>query len=252
MKSIEFISSLDERITNLINVLKTRSNINVNFIINEFHFTPSYIYEKDSYLFTITLPTNITLDMKESIFMQLVNINAKNIRLETKNLLICPLNINYVEDYFELCSDASVMIPSGDKIIKTLDEAIQDIILERDYGNSNCLILKSENKLIGALVFYLRLNTFMEIGYDISSKYQGHGYGTEAIKAIIDYAFNVLDIDYIIARTFIDNPKSEHILKKLGFVYIETIKNDYLHQEYLTLYDTKNFSLLNPRRKKTA
>jgi len=43
------------------------------------------------------------------------------------------------------------------------------------------------------------------------------GYGTEAENLAIEYAFNVLGMDRILADSIVKNLRSQHILKKLGF-----------------------------------
>ena len=48
---------------------------------------------------------------------------------------------------------------------------------------------------------------------------KGKGYGTQAEKLAIDYAFNVLGAESIFAESLIKNTRSQHILEKLGFQY---------------------------------
>ncbi|MEM9686659.1 MAG: GNAT family N-acetyltransferase, partial [Bacteroidota bacterium] len=44
----------------------------------------------------------------------------------------------------------------------------------------------------------------------------GKGYATEGAKRCLEYAFNDLNIDKIVAICTKDNLKSEHIMKKIG------------------------------------
>ena len=59
------------------------------------------------------------------------------------------------------------------------------------------------------------------IGYDISSAFWGNGYATEALRAIIHYAFSgqlpCTDLNRIQADTVPGNLASEAVLLKLGF-----------------------------------
>ncbi len=50
---------------------------------------------------------------------------------------------------------------------------------------------------------------------------KGKGYGTEAEKIILKYAFEKLDLNRIYADTTARNVRSKHILKKLGFEHIK-------------------------------
>lgn len=49
---------------------------------------------------------------------------------------------------------------------------------------------------------------------------KGKGYGTEAEQLIINYAFNDLNLNKILADTTLRNVRSKHILRKLGFKHI--------------------------------
>ena len=46
------------------------------------------------------------------------------------------------------------------------------------------------------------------------------GYGTEAEKLAIRYAFDKLGMEHIFAESIIKNTRSQHIIEKLGFEYI--------------------------------
>jgi RimJ/RimL family protein N-acetyltransferase len=46
---------------------------------------------------------------------------------------------------------------------------------------------------------------------------KGRGFGTEAIKLLIDYAFDTLALETIFADTVHRNTRSQYVLKKVGF-----------------------------------
>lgn len=48
---------------------------------------------------------------------------------------------------------------------------------------------------------------------------KGYGYGTQAERLIIDYAFNKLGLLTLYADAVLRNKRSQRILEKLGFVY---------------------------------
>lgn len=56
-----------------------------------------------------------------------------------------------------------------------------------------------------------------EIGYWLGTRYWGQGYATEAVRALIDYAFTALDHRALQAGTRVNNPASRRILEKCGF-----------------------------------
>ena len=62
------------------------------------------------------------------------------------------------------------------------------------------------------------------VGWIIDPKFQGHGYGTEAAKAMIDFMFLECEIEQIITGAAICNPASWKIMEKLGFERQEKTK----------------------------
>jgi ribosomal-protein-alanine N-acetyltransferase len=58
-------------------------------------------------------------------------------------------------------------------------------------------------------------NGATEIGYGIDPAYQGKGYMSEAIQALIDWAFTH-PFCSVITATDVENPASARLLEKLG------------------------------------
>ncbi len=56
-----------------------------------------------------------------------------------------------------------------------------------------------------------------EIGYWLGAPYWGHGYATEAVRAVIDHAFGDLGHDTLQAGARVSNPASRRVLEKCGF-----------------------------------
>jgi RimJ/RimL family protein N-acetyltransferase len=56
-----------------------------------------------------------------------------------------------------------------------------------------------------------------EIGYWLGVPYWGHGYATEAVRAVIDHAFGDIDHAALQAGARVSNPASRRLLEKCGF-----------------------------------
>lgn len=56
-----------------------------------------------------------------------------------------------------------------------------------------------------------------ELGYWLGVNYWGKGYATEALHAVIDYAFTDLEHQALQAGSRVTNPASRHVLEKCGF-----------------------------------
>lgn len=55
-----------------------------------------------------------------------------------------------------------------------------------------------------------------EIGYELAPDEWGHGYATEAARAIVRFGFEALKLHRIAAETVADNVASAHVLRKAG------------------------------------
>lgn len=55
-----------------------------------------------------------------------------------------------------------------------------------------------------------------DIGYEIAEEHWGHGYATEAARALLDFGFNKLKLHRISASLVADNTPSARVLERLG------------------------------------
>lgn len=86
--------------------------------------------------------------------------------------------------------------------------------------------LKNSNKVIGEIVLYdFMLKKQADIGYRLNKKYWNQGYGTEAARAIIQFAFDSLNLERLQIRCFKNNYPSVRIAEKLGFTQEGLIRN---------------------------
>jgi RimJ/RimL family protein N-acetyltransferase len=84
------------------------------------------------------------------------------------------------------------------------------------------VIALADGTLIGACGLELRdgpgtAGLMPELGYWLGVTYWGHGFATEAARALIDYAFEDLELDALQAGTRVTNPASRRVLEKCGF-----------------------------------
>lgn len=92
---------------------------------------------------------------------------------------------------------------------------------EKHYGLWK-IIFKEREKLMGYTglwFFFAELQP--QLIYAILEKYTGLGFATEAAKAIIEYSFQKLDFNYLIAATDEPHLASQHVAKRLGMRFVE-------------------------------
>ncbi len=61
----------------------------------------------------------------------------------------------------------------------------------------------------------------VEIGYSVLPRFQGQGYATEMVRALIDWAFAQPGVQRIVAETTEENTASVRMLHRLGFTRTE-------------------------------
>jgi [ribosomal protein S5]-alanine N-acetyltransferase len=93
-------------------------------------------------------------------------------------------------------------------------------MLQADSSQLGCgvwlMIRTDDSTLIGDLGFGGKSEgQELELGYEVLKAYRNQGYATEAVQALIDFAFTQLEAKKIIAHTPEDNVASIQIMEKL-------------------------------------
>ena len=84
----------------------------------------------------------------------------------------------------------------------------------------NYAITHDGDDLMGVTGLFYRGNTSeIELGYWLGKLYWGHGYITEACRALIEEGRRTLNLSHVHAGVFSDNPASLRVLEKLGFEF---------------------------------
>ena len=81
------------------------------------------------------------------------------------------------------------------------------------------IALSESDQLIGdcGIHFLTREPQLIEIGFTLSPAYQRRGYGTEAIRRLVDFLFGQTDTRRIIATTDAENEPARRLLLRVGF-----------------------------------
>ena len=76
-----------------------------------------------------------------------------------------------------------------------------------------------------------------ELVYMLSPTAQGKGYMTEAVSALLDFAFGKLELNRVQADCFLRNPASARVMQKCGMLYEGLMRGLYLGKKgYEDLY----------------
>ncbi|MGT2846286.1 GNAT family N-acetyltransferase [Streptococcus massiliensis] len=155
----------------------------------------------------------------ENIYLKL----AQHRVLETDRLLLRPVTLDDAEDMFEYASDLDTVryvtfLPH--QSVEDSRNQIAQFFLNYPLGSYG-IEVKSDRKFIGTFGFVdLKQDVAKaEIGYCLNKDYWNQGYATEMLKAMVQLAFDKLDLNCLIARHDIENPASGRVLEKAGFIF---------------------------------
>ncbi len=90
------------------------------------------------------------------------------------------------------------------------------------------IVLKETNTVMGTICYWnLDFDaTQAEMGYELHPKFQGKGIMREAALKVLEYGWNEMQLETIIAFTKLDNLKSISLLEKFNFQHITNTKNE--------------------------
>jgi RimJ/RimL family protein N-acetyltransferase len=92
--------------------------------------------------------------------------------------------------------------------------------------------LAVERAIDGAFIGWCALSRWnpvyrsASLGYCFDSAAWGHGYATEAARALLQWAFDTLDLNRVQAETDTRNGASARVLEKLNFMHEGTLRED--------------------------
>lgn len=170
--------------------------------------------------------------------------------LETERLQLRRVVNDDVNEIFALRSDKETMKYIPRPLVKTKEDALEHIALidskiENNEGINWAITLKNDPKLIGLIGHYrIKPEHYRaEIGYMLLPEYHGKGIITEAIKEVVKYGFEIMELHSIEAVIDPENFISEKVLQKNGFVKeAHLIENECFEGRFL---DTVIYSILN-------
>ena len=153
---------------------------------------------------------------------------------------------------------ADVLVFRGDPIVQKYDDPVihteaealafidelQDEYLTQQ-GISWAVTRSDEDVVLGAfgLHHWDPYHRRAEAGYGLAHASWGQGIGSEALRAIVRFGSEQLDLNRIYARTIADNHESVRLLERLGFQREGTFRR-HSWEEDGTFHDSAMYGLL--------
>lgn len=145
--------------------------------------------------------------------------------IETKRLILREVTTDDANDMLTYLSDENVVKPMGLEPFQTVEDVWDEIswyksIYEEGTGIRWGITLKDSGKVIGSCGFLNKLTKHYrtEIGYELSKDYWGIGVASEALKAVVKYGYDHLQLERIEALIEPTNIPSQRLVEKQGFI----------------------------------
>lgn len=134
--------------------------------------------------------------------------------IETNRMVIRDFHVNDVNDMYDILGDDETMRNCEPAYtMEKTTEFLQKFCIDKK--GAVAAVEEETNKVIGYILFHKFEEDMYEMGWIFNREFWGQGYAFEACKAMIDYAFDSMNVHKIFAET-IDEIKSVHLMKKLG------------------------------------
>ncbi|MFP3597363.1 GNAT family N-acetyltransferase [Chryseobacterium sp. SIMBA_029] len=154
-------------------------------------------------------------------------------KLETDRLVLKEINESYVEDILRIRSNEVINQFVQRNSPKNNYDALQFIltIKERTKNKETFywgISLKDQPNLIGTICLwkFTEDRKQAEVGYELLPEYHRKGIMSEALAGVIDFGFNDLQLQEIVAMTNKFNENSKGLLLKHQFVLEEGRKDE--------------------------
>lgn len=157
---------------------------------------------------------------------RLYNIFSSIPQLECPRLILRRMKRTDAEDMYEYAQSEEVtrfLLWSPHESLAYTEQYLQYVQSQYKDGSFYdwAIVLKAENKMIGTCGFTKidTDNAVGEIGYVINPAYTSHGYATEAVKRVLSFGFDELELYRIEARYIAGNEASRRVMERCGMHY---------------------------------
>ena len=136
---------------------------------------------------------------------------------------LSPVSLEDAEKWTQWDNDLEVTIPLGDEAYtpypaEKTRQIIEDVV--RSQSHIFSIVDLETDELIGRCMFFDidQVNRRAMLGIVIGEKdYWGKGYGQDATRLLLDYGFNLLNLNSIMLGTFSFNARAINCYKRVGF-----------------------------------
>ena len=171
-------------------------------------------------------------NLREMVSNMNAEINISNVILETDRLILRTWEITDLDDFFEYASVEGVGEKAGWEHHKSKDKSLEILKMFIEEKKVFAIVLKENQKVIGSIGIEELSEELdkdldnlpgRELGYVLNKDYWNKGIMKEAISKVVDYCFNTLKLNFLMASYFNHNIASKKVLENLNFKFYKNI-----------------------------
>ncbi len=171
-------------------------------------------------------------NLREMVSNMNAEINISNVILETDRLILRTWELKDLDDFFEYASVEGVGEKAGWEHHKSKDKSLEILKMFIDEKKVFAIVLKENQKVIGSIGIEelseeldKDLDNLLgrELGYVLNKDYWNKGIMKEAVSKVVDYCFNTLKLNFLMASYFNYNIASKRVLENLNFKFYKDI-----------------------------
>ena len=171
-------------------------------------------------------------NLREMVSNMNAEINISNVILETDRLILRTWELKDLDDFFEYASVEGVGEKAGWEHHKSKDKSLEILKMFIEEKKVFAIVLKENQKVIGSIGIEelseeldKDLDNLLgrELGYVLNKDYWNKGIMKEAVSKVVDYCFNTLKLNFLMASYFNHNIVSKKVLENLNFKFYKDI-----------------------------
>lgn len=154
--------------------------------------------------------------------------------LKTDRLLLRKITLSDAPAYFErLAASEAVtryMLFSPQKEVAEAVASVEKALARYETKTAYRWVMDLPGEGLIGVIDLLRFDEEAQscsFAYMLAEEYWGRGYGTEAVKAVFEFAFSKMELERIEADHIVENGGSGAVMRKAGMQYLRTDKARY-------------------------
>lgn len=185
-----------------------------------------------------------------------IKVDTGTVRIETNRLVLRGFREDDLADFYDYAKVEGVGECAGWNHHKSIEESREVLRMFIEGKNVFAIVDKKSGKVIGSIGIHdpdeVTVSHFpdvkvKEIGFVLAKDFWGKGLMPEAVKAVICYCFDELNLDAVSVGHFIENDRSRRVIEKCGF---EFFADTVYHSRYGggADHESKDYILWNKRK----